>query len=121
MRLLSFHPIAAVRASVVPPLGSGQLGISSSTRSRGMDTTSTLLRSAEMCTSRVVSERMPATSPPPMAWFSLPSRESDPITRMRSEEHTSELQSRFDLVCRLLLEKKKDKQPQTKRPKIDDQ
>src|SRR5699024_12033251 len=27
----------------------------------------------------------------------------------RSEEHTSELQSRFDLVCRLLLEKKKEK------------
>src|SRR5207249_7566962 len=27
----------------------------------------------------------------------------------RSEEHTSELQSRFDLVCRLLLEKKKNK------------
>src|SRR5699024_10395831 len=27
--------------------------------------------------------------------------------RFRSEEHTSELQSRFDLVCRLLLEKKK--------------
>src|SRR5437868_12603402 len=26
----------------------------------------------------------------------------------RSEEHTSELQSRFDLVCRLLLEKKKN-------------
>src|SRR5207249_11178139 len=31
-----------------------------------------------------------------------------PVTdRWRSEEHTSELQSRFDLVCRLLLEKKK--------------
>src|SRR5699024_12098047 len=29
--------------------------------------------------------------------------------RSRSEEHTSELQSRFDLVCRLLLEKKKKK------------
>src|SRR5699024_11985162 len=27
--------------------------------------------------------------------------------KSRSEEHTSELQSRFDLVCRLLLEKKK--------------
>src|SRR5207249_12289269 len=27
----------------------------------------------------------------------------------RSEEHTSELQSRFDLVCRLLLEKKNDR------------
>src|SRR5437868_10613028 len=38
----------------------------------------------------------------------------DPLLRLaearghaRSEEHTSELQSRFDLVCRLLLEKKK--------------
>src|SRR5699024_12608306 len=30
------------------------------------------------------------------------------VTRARSEEHTSELQSRFDLVCRLLLEKKKE-------------
>src|SRR5699024_12622620 len=29
--------------------------------------------------------------------------------KTRSEEHTSELQSRFDLVCRLLLEKKKKK------------
>src|SRR6266513_2818361 len=28
------------------------------------------------------------------------------VQRVRSEEHTSELQSRFDLVCRLLLEKK---------------
>src|SRR5699024_12281149 len=34
----------------------------------------------------------------------LPNGES---FRWRSEEHTSELQSRFDLVCRLLLEKKK--------------
>src|SRR5699024_11336088 len=29
------------------------------------------------------------------------------VGSLRSEEHTSELQSRFDLVCRLLLEKKK--------------
>src|SRR5437588_3470098 len=42
----------------------------------------------------------------------------------RSEEHTSELQSHSDLVCRLLLEKKKkkqtkqDKQKQKKRKKI---
>src|SRR5699024_12057506 len=39
-------------------------------------------------------------------------RDRDPLVpdpgdaRPRSEEHTSELQSRFDLVCRLLLEKK---------------
>src|SRR5690606_41792566 len=32
------------------------------------------------------------------------------IDRMRSEEHTSELQSRENLVCRLLLEKKKKKE-----------
>src|SRR5438067_7000374 len=31
----------------------------------------------------------------------------DGVDDGRSEEHTSELQSRFDLVCRLLLEKKK--------------
>src|SRR5438034_5658161 len=32
-----------------------------------------------------------------------------PIRQRRSEEHTSELQSHSDLVCRLLLEKKKKK------------
>src|SRR5699024_11273606 len=32
-----------------------------------------------------------------------------PEIHIRSEEHTSELQSRFDLVCRLLLEKNKRK------------
>src|SRR5699024_12776994 len=45
-------------------------------------------------------------------------KQNGPLTRVqgtryfireRSEEHTSELQSRFDLVCRLLLEKKKQK------------
>src|SRR5699024_11617526 len=30
------------------------------------------------------------------------------VLALRSEEHTSELQSRFDLVCRLLLEKKNE-------------
>src|SRR5699024_12708270 len=35
------------------------------------------------------------------------SHKTDERTKSRSEEHTSELQSRFDLVCRLLLEKKK--------------
>src|SRR5438067_6404753 len=38
------------------------------------------------------------------------------ISATRSEEHTSELQSRFDLVCRLLLEKK-NKRHQT-RPRL---
>src|SRR5260221_3348541 len=32
---------------------------------------------------------------------------ADPLRQARSEEHTSELQSHSDIVCRLLLEKKK--------------
>src|SRR5438034_5635583 len=35
--------------------------------------------------------------------------DSPEASRLRSEEHTSELQSHSDLVCRLLLEKKKKK------------
>src|SRR2546421_3030101 len=38
-----------------------------------------------------------------------PQAAAEAILRIRSEEHTSELQSRSDLVCRLLLEKKKKK------------
>src|SRR5438034_4664152 len=34
-------------------------------------------------------------------------RQNRPLREVRSEEHTSELQSHSDLVCRLLLEKKK--------------
>src|SRR5690349_22864855 len=37
----------------------------------------------------------------------------DQLIAKRSEEHTSELQSRRDLVCRLLLEKKKKKKKNT--------
>src|SRR2546422_5693012 len=44
-------------------------------------------------------------------WYD-PAGEIDPD---RSEEHTSELQSRLHLVCRLLLEKKKRKAPHTSR------
>src|SRR5207302_9446080 len=38
-----------------------------------------------------------------------------PTAEWRSEEHTSELQSRENLVCRLLLEKKKKKQKKNKK------
>src|SRR5699024_11748511 len=42
-------------------------------------------------------------------WLNCFGMPADLLPRLadRSEEHTSELQSRFDLVCRLLLEKKK--------------
>src|SRR2546422_6147973 len=49
--------------------------------------------------------RAPRGSIPPRCAASAPGSRS----RRRSEEHTSELQSRLHLVCRLLLEKKKKK------------
>src|SRR3989442_8712288 len=49
--------------------------------------------------------RTPSSSPP---WASMAkNRAALRAFMMRSEEHTSELQSRPHLVCRLLLEKKK--------------
>src|SRR5260221_7864282 len=39
-------------------------------------------------------------------------------TALRSEEHTSELQSHSDLVCRLLLEKKKKRTRKRKKPRL---
>src|SRR5438067_10388985 len=51
--------------------------------------------------------RSPPPGPAPRSPVSPSRRRSN--GRSRSEEHTSELQSRFDLVCRLLLEKKKKK------------
>src|SRR2546422_3598033 len=40
-------------------------------------------------------------------------RRDEGVADLRSEEHTSELQSRLHLVCRLLLEKKKNKSTRT--------
>src|SRR2546422_4791849 len=58
-----------------------------------------------------------------VAVISIPSRpvgasssRSDTSLSARSEEHTSELQSRLHLVCRLLLEKKKKKKITTSPP-----
>src|SRR5689334_23527557 len=58
----------------------------------------TLFRSPAMC--RLVQS-------PPVRALAVP---TGTTPRLRSEEHTSELQSQFHLVCRLLLEKKKKKQ-----------
>src|SRR5699024_11775172 len=59
--------------------------------------------------------RWPRCSPPrkppcsvARSWSALRLRATRKTSCSRSEEHTSELQSRFDLVCRLLLEKKKE-------------
>src|SRR5687768_17975514 len=43
------------------------------------------------------------------AWWLVRELDGADLSARRSEEHTSELQSRLHLVCRLLLEKKKKK------------
>src|SRR6266576_2046406 len=48
-------------------------------------------------------------SPSPTRRFAMTTDGRDGPAIRRSEEHTSEFQSRRDLVCRLLLEKKKNK------------
>src|SRR5438874_3402718 len=51
------------------------------------------------------------STPTPIAPTRAVARSRSAGSRRRSEEHTSELQSRRDLVCRLLLEKKKQPNP----------
>src|SRR5207237_9636762 len=48
------------------------------------------------------------TAPPKIpGWSAAPTKLPPSATATRSEEHTSELQSHLNLVCRLLLEKKR--------------
>src|SRR5690606_41897254 len=78
-------------------------------------TLSTSSGSASSVSSTPTSEppmRLPTALPPacpekPMPTFTLSHRSLSSSRAERSEEHTSELQSRENLVCRLLLEKKK--------------
>src|SRR5207249_8856591 len=84
-----------------PSTASGRLPMVISTRPSGLNLTTMLVPSSTAQMLSCESTRTPcAISKPYKPW---------PISRTRSEQHTSELQSRFDLVCRLLLEKKKKK------------
>src|SRR2546430_8847524 len=62
----------------------------------------TLFRSSGCAYGSVERERRSPAAP-------APALQSSPASARRSEEHTSELQSQSNLVCRLLLEKKKNK------------
>src|SRR6478736_10484284 len=55
-------------------------------------------------------DALPISSTLRSACTPWPSETRTPSVSMRSEEHTSELQSQSNLVCRLLLDKKKKKQ-----------
>src|SRR5437868_11374613 len=72
---------------------------------------STLFPYTTLFRSRVQTRALDRWSDGSVRWLLVDSQIPRPqnLTINRSEEHTSELQSRFDLVCRLLLEKKKNK------------
>src|SRR5690242_21474451 len=78
-------------------------------------------RSSDLTPDRPCARRLPAWLEPRgaipgrprrLAPF-RPSRATAPVPAARSEEHTSELQSHVNLVCRLLLEKKKKQKTET--------
>src|SRR2546428_7629372 len=64
----------------------------------------------------IIADPRPAGTAAALTWAALTIERRDGKDATRSEEHTSELQSRSDLVCRLLLEKKK----KNKMPRPDD-
>src|SRR5215475_10560219 len=109
---------------------------SSSPRARSVRATSTSSRRSSPVTASgsssqgYVSHRSPAVASAPTGCISASGSEGaggatartstiagPSTTARRSEEHTSELQSRENLVCRLLLEKKKQKTNNVKNPK----
>src|SRR5438105_11323628 len=66
-------------------------------------------RSSDLVTGKLSPERLRA--------LALEVQDESVARATRSEEHTSELQSRVDLVCRLLLEKKKALHTTAPRPR----
>src|SRR5207249_10939137 len=81
----------------------------------------TLFRSRYISPTSVDQKRIATDSAVPMPRSRARTRHSSQMDYLsaphRSEEHTSELQSRFDLVCRLLLEKKNKKNKNNKNKK----
>src|SRR5256885_5522850 len=66
-------------------------------------------RKKSVICSRMGVRRWPSTQSSPVSSAHCRGRRPSRVARLRSEEHTSELQSPCNLVCRLLLEKKKKK------------
>src|SRR5438093_6809120 len=67
----------------------------------------TLFRSGRAADARIRAEVHDGAAAAGAARHPRPARRGPDDERLRSEEHTSELQSLTNLVCRLLLEKKK--------------
>src|SRR5262249_60701239 len=61
----------------------------------------------------IILRMTPSVTASQQSWRYWPPRREAFVAALRSEEHTSELQSLTNLVCRLLLEKKKHRQTHT--------
>src|SRR5260370_42245656 len=88
---LSLHDALPISVSADAIFATSPATFFALSASRSATTTCAPLRASSSATSRPTPFPPPATS-----------------TILRSEEHTSELQSHLNLVCRLLLEKKKN-------------
>src|SRR5699024_11617058 len=102
--IASFTAPATLEIIARKPISSGRIG--------SLMAKPTLRRGSSVCTvlssgrvAKIVAWGLITPSVPPDQTIGICRTSS--IERDRSEEHTSELQSRFDLVCRLLLEKNK--------------
>src|SRR5699024_12242451 len=104
----SLFRVSAVH--VLPTISLASLSLLSLTRPSPRSTLfpyTTLFRSAAGFSVRMPPMRTLRSCAPASCTLSSSFVHAAPtIRKHRSEEHTSELQSRFDLVCRLLLEKK---------------
>src|SRR5260370_5279141 len=88
---------------------------SSASRSSVSSAGATFSGGSALCASAVITPSLTSTRPPVIRYSSIcPSAvrivNKPGTNEVRSEEHTSELQSHLNLVCRLLLEKKKNNQ-----------
>src|SRR5690606_41899189 len=99
--LLSHPPAATRHLRSLPTRRSSDLSSGWSTSSRPTTASTSLPTRSPSSASRRPPRRRRSNSPPRAR-----PRSTCPTSPTRSEEHTSELQSRENLVCRLLLEKK---------------
>src|SRR5438132_1899725 len=116
---LASHPKASATASTAPPVGRPQNTSAAYRAEPGAAPWKALARPT-MSEATAVPCSAGTAMPQPCCWIVMPLNTScvtsTPLSMrpMRSEEHTSELQSHSDLVCRLLLEKKKKKKQSLK-------
>src|SRR5690625_7122238 len=101
LKLLKLNANEAISSGATEIISSGSVIERNIRHTRAPSSFAASYMSAEIaCSAPVVMRNM----------YGKPSQRFTPITlNRRSEEHTSELQSRGHLVCRLLLEKKKQR------------